>query len=126
MAPRTVLIIDDDSDIREIVQLALEMQPGWQVVGEGAGENAVARAVDVRPDGILLDVNLEGMDGPATLAALRSDDRTRAIPVVFLTANTREAEVDHLRGLGADGVLAKPFDPLALGEQVARAMRWSK
>lgn len=126
MAPRTVLIIDDDSDIREIVQLALEMQPGWQVVGEGAGENAVARAVDVRPDGILLDVNLEGMDGPATLAALRSDDRTRAIPVVFLTANTREAEVDHLRGLGADGVLAKPFDPLALGEQVARVMRWSK
>ena len=124
MTPRTVLIVDDDPDIREIVQLALEMQPGWQVVGEAAGENAVARAVDVRPDVILLDVNLEGMDGPATLATLRGDERTRTIPVVFLTANTRETEVDRLRRLGADGVLAKPFDPLALGAQVARAMRW--
>ena len=124
MADRTVLIVDDDSDVREIVQFALEMQPGWKVVGEPAGENAVARAAGVRPDLILLDVNLEGMDGPATLRALRDDDRTRAIPVLFLTATSRAAEIDHLRSLGANGVLAKPFDPLTLGAQVAREMRW--
>ena len=123
---RTVLIVDDDADIREIVQFALEMQPGWSVVGEAEGENAVVRAADARPDVILLDVNLAGMDGPATLAALRADPRTASIPVLFLTANTRDADVERLRALGADGVLAKPFDPLSLGSQVAREMRWTE
>ena len=124
MTERTVLIVDDDSDIREIVQLALELQPGWKVIGESAGENAVARATEVRPALILLDVNLDGMDGPATLKALRADERTAAIPILFLTANTRPADVQRLRALGANGVLAKPFDPLALGAQVAREMGW--
>jgi CheY-like chemotaxis protein len=94
------------------------------VVGEPAGENAVERAVAVRPDVILLDVNLDGMDGPATLGALRADDRTAAIPVLFLTANSRPADVARLQALGASGVLAKPFDPLALVSQVSRALRW--
>lgn len=126
MTQRTVLIVDDDDDIREIVQLALEMQPGWKVVGEPAGERAVARAVEVRPDVILLDVNLIGLDGPATLGTLRADARTASIPVVFLTAHTRPAEVDHLRSLGASGVLAKPFDPMTLGARVAREMGWTE
>ena len=126
MNEHTVLIVDDDADIREIVQFALELQPGWRVVGEPDGENAVARAVESRPDVILLDVNLAGMDGPATLAALRGDARTSAIPVLFLTANTRDADIERLRALGANGVLAKPFDPLALGSQVAREMRWTE
>ena len=125
MPERTVLIVDDDADIREIVQMALEMEPGWSVVGEPAGENAVARAVETTPDVILLDVNLEGMDGPATLATLRADARTAAIPVLFLTGSTRDAEVERLRALGANGVLAKPFDPLTLGRSVARAMGWA-
>ena len=124
MTERTVLIVDDDADIREIVQMALEFQPGWSVVGESKGENAVARAVDLAPDVILLDVNLDGMDGPATLAALRADPRTSTIPVLFLTGATRPAEVERLRGLGADGILAKPFDPLTLRADVAREMRW--
>ena len=124
MTERTVLVVDDDADIREIVQFALELEPGWKVVGEAAGENAVARAVDTAPDVILLDVNLEGMDGPATLATLQSDERTARIPVLFLTANTRPADVDRLRGLGAQGVLAKPFDPLTLGAQLTRELRW--
>lgn len=126
MPPRTVLIVDDDADIREIVQFALELDPDWKVVGEAEGERAVDRAVETRPDVILLDVNLAGMDGPATLAALRADSRTAGIPVLFLTANTRPADVERLRDLGATGVLAKPFDPLSLGIQVRREMRWTE
>ena len=124
MTARTILIVDDDADIREIVQFALELQPDWKVIGESEGEHAIDRAVEVRPDAILLDVNLGGMDGPATLAALRADDRTARIPVLFLTANPQPADVDRLRALGAHGVLAKPFDPLSLGSQIAREMRW--
>lgn len=122
---RTVLIIDDDDDIREIVQFALELEAGWTVLSEAAGNRAVERAATERPDVILLDVNLVGMDGPTVLAALRADDRTGDIPVIFLTANTRSSDTDRLRALGAIAVLAKPFDPLTLGSQVAAAMDWS-
>lgn len=124
MTSRTVLIVDDDADIRELVQFALELEAGWKVIGEARGEAAVTRAAEVQPDVVLLDVNLEGMDGPATLAALAADARTSSIPVVFLTGTSRPADVDRLRGLGARGVLAKPFDPLSLGAAVAREAGW--
>lgn len=126
MPLRTVLIVDDDADIREIVGFALELDPDWKVVGEAEGERAVGRAVETQPDVILLDVHLAGMDGPATLSALRADERTVEIPVLFLTANTRQADVERLLALGASGVLAKPFDPLSLGAQITRAMRWAE
>jgi CheY-like chemotaxis protein len=124
MTERTVLIVDDDADIREIVQFSLELQPGWKVIGEASGENAVGRAAEIGPDVILLDVNLEGMDGPATLAALRADARTSGIPVLFLTGTTRQPDVDRLRSLGASGILSKPIDPLSLGSQISRELRW--
>ena len=93
-------------------------------MGEGNGDNAVARAVEVGPDVILLDVNLGQQDGATVLAALRADARTTGIPVLFLTANVRAADVARLRALGA-GVLAKPFDPLTLGAKIAAEMGWA-
>ena len=125
MTPRTLLLIDDDEDIREIVAMSLELGPGWQVIGEAKGANAVARAAEIAPDAILLDVNLADADGPAVLAQLRADPRTKAIPVVFLTAKVRPADVEHLRALGA-GVLPKPFDPMTLHEQIARELGWEQ
>jgi CheY-like chemotaxis protein len=125
MPSRTVLIVDDDADIREIVQFALELEPGWKVIGEARGEAAVDRAVEARPDVILLDVNLEGMDGPATLAALSGDSRTSGIPVLFLTGFSRPADIEPLRSLGARGVLGKPIDVLNLGASIAQEMGWS-
>lgn len=124
MTTRTILVIDDDDDIRDIVAMSLELASGWQVLGEARGADAVSRAAEVNPDAILLDVNLGDVDGPTVLAALRADSRTREIPVVFLTAKVRPAEVGQLRALGA-GVLAKPFDPLTLHEQVGRELGWT-
>lgn len=123
MNARTVLVIDDDEDIRSIVELSLELELGWRVIGEANGDNAVSRALECAPDVVLLDVNLGGQDGPAVLATLRADSRTRAIPVLFLTAKVRAADVERLRALGA-GVLAKPFDPLTLGSNIAAALGW--
>ena len=122
---RTLLLVDDDDDIREVAQLSLELGAGWNVIAARSGEEAVSLALDRAPDAILLDVMMPVLDGPATLARLRADARTRDIPVVFLTAKVRPAERDRLAGLGAAGVLPKPFDPVSLPQQVRDVLHWS-
>ncbi len=123
---KTLLLIDDDDDIREIAQLSLEMRAGWTVLAASSGAEGIALATKEHPDAILLDVMMPSMDGPATLAQLRADDRTRGIPVVFLTAKARPAERDRLAGLDVSGVLAKPFDPMALADQLRATLGWTE
>jgi CheY-like chemotaxis protein len=122
---KTILLIDDDDDIREIAQLSLELGADWTVLVASSGREGVEIAQDKRPDAILLDVMMPVLDGPATLALLREDDRTRDIPVVFLTAKARPAERDRLAGLDVSGVLAKPFDPMTLPDQIRTAFGWT-
>jgi CheY-like chemotaxis protein len=122
---RTLLLIDDDDDIREIAQLSLELSAGWNVITAASGTDGIELAREKQPDAILLDVMMPVLDGPATLARLREDDRTKAIPVVFLTAKARPAERDRLAGLDVVGVLAKPFDPMTLADQLETALGWT-
>ena len=122
---RTILVIDDDDDIREIAQLTLEMGGPWAVLTAASGTDGMHIATTSPPDAILLDVMMPGLDGPATLALLRGDHRTSGIPVIFLTAKARPAERDRLMSLGVAGVLAKPFDPLELPAQIAALLGWS-
>ena len=70
------------------------------------------------PDLVVLDVMMPGMDGPAILARMRADPELQHIPVIFMTAKANPQEVARFRGLSAIGVIAKPFDPMALGSQV--------
>jgi len=121
---KTLLVIDDDDDIREIAQLTLELGTPWAVVTASSGADGVRTAEASSLDAILLDVMMPGMDGPSTLKLLRRSERTRDIPVVFLTAKTRPAERARLSALGVAGVLAKPFDPVALPEQIATLLGW--
>ena len=79
-----------------------------------------------RPDAILLDVMLPGLDGPSTLERLRALDGCSAIPVIFLTAKAQQAEVRRLKDLGPAGVLTKPFDPMTLPDQVNEILRESR
>jgi len=113
-----VLIIDDENDIRRIARLGLERVGKMQVVDAASGADGLEKARSEKPDVVLLDVMMPGQDGPATLASLRADPATSAIPVVFLTAKALADEVDRLRALGAVGVLTKPFDAMTLAEQV--------
>lgn len=122
---RTLLLIDDDDDIREIAQLSLELGAGWNVLTAASGAEGLAIAREKHPDAILLDVMMPVLDGPATLAKLREDATTRSIPVVFLTAKARPAERDRLAGLDVAGVLAKPFDPMTLADQLQTALGWN-
>jgi CheY-like chemotaxis protein len=109
-----VLVIDDEDDIRHVARLALGRVGGMEVADTGRSEEAVDVALREKPDVILLDVMMPRRDGPATLAALRADERTAAIPVVFLTAKVMPSEIQRLQSLGVAGVLTKPFDPMTL------------
>jgi CheY-like chemotaxis protein len=122
---RTILLIDDDDDIREIAQLSLELGADWKVLTASSGAEGVLLAHEQRPDAILLDVMMPGMDGPATLITLRADEYTRAIPVVFLTAKAGATEHDRMTELAVAGILSKPFDPITLADQIRTMLGWS-
>ena len=113
-----ILIVDDEADIRSIARLALTTVGKMEVVDVAHGEDARAKAEKELPDAILLDVKMPGMDGVATLRALKASPPTAAIPVIFLTAHTQSAEIRRLLDVGASGVLTKPFDPMRLAEQI--------
>lgn len=122
--PKRILIVDDEDDIREVAQMTLEMMAGWDVRTASSGAQGLSMAAADPPDAILLDVMMPEMDGPATLARLRAEPATAGVPVVFLTAKAQAAEQRRLAELGAAGVLAKPFDPSLLADQVSRALGW--
>ena|ERR1700730_3679456 len=112
------LIVDDDSDIREVARLSLELVGGWIVSEAAGGSEAIEQARSLSPDVILLDVMMPGIDGVATLRVLSHDPRTTHIPVIFLTAKAQNGELRRLEKLGACGLIAKPFDPLSLARDV--------
>jgi len=113
-----VLIVDDEPDIRRIAKLGLSRVGGMEVVEAANGAEALVRAKEEKPDAVLLDVMMPGLDGPSTLARLRGDPATSGIPVVFLTAKAIAAELERLKLLGAAGVLTKPFDPMTLAREL--------
>ena len=115
---RTALYVDDEPDIREIVQLALGLVDGLEVHVCESGERALQQLPDITPDLVLLDVMMPGTDGPTTLQRMRADPRFANIPVVFVTAKAMPAEVARFRELGAAAVIAKPFDPMQFGQQI--------
>lgn len=127
MTARRVLVVDDEDSIREIAQLSMEMVGGHRVAGASSGAEALDRAVTDPPDAILLDVMMPGLDGPATVARLQADPRTRDIAVVLLTAKVRPSDLARIDVLpGVAGVIAKPFDPMTLPTQVADLLGWDR
>lgn len=123
MSAIRILYVDDEPDIREIVDISLGLNPDFEVHACASGAEAIAAATEWSPCLILLDVMMPGMDGPTTLAQLRKNPRTSAIPVFFMTARAQTREVEHLIALGAQGVISKPFDPMTLALQVRRHLQ---
>ncbi|HEX3096924.1 MAG TPA: response regulator [Usitatibacter sp.] len=118
--PRRILLVDDEAEIRIIARMALEMVGGFEVRDFGSAEEALAAAAEVRPDLLLLDVMMPGMDGLQALARLRRIPATVGTPAIFMTAKVQPAEVAAYEALGAIGVIAKPFSPMALPDEVRR------
>jgi len=114
---KRILHVEDEADIRAIAKLALEAFGGFEVESCESGRDALAKAPVFRPDLVLLDVMMPGMDGPMTLEALRKLSGLAAVPAVFMTAKAQPHEVEKLRALAID-VVIKPFDPEALCSQI--------
>jgi CheY-like chemotaxis protein len=123
--PKRILVIDDEDDIREIAQIGLEMVGHWQVYAANSGHDGLTKAKAEQPDVILLDVMMPDMDGPATFHKLQADPETLHIPVILLTAKVQSTDRRQFTDLGVKGVIAKPFDPLTLAEEVARLLGWN-
>jgi two-component system OmpR family response regulator len=115
---KTILYVDDEPDIREVVQMSLSLVEGLDVQTCESGERALQLLPQLQPDLLLLDVMMPGMDGPSTLMKLRTVAGFEKLPVVFMTAKAMPQEVARFRELGAASVIAKPFDPIRLGNQV--------
>jgi len=110
--------VDDEPDIREVVDVSLGLDPEFKTRACASGADALAVAAQWSPAIILLDVMMPLMDGPTTLAKLRQNPRTAGIPILFLTARTQAEEIAQYISLGAQGVLSKPFDPMTLAASV--------
>ncbi|MGC9502250.1 response regulator [Baaleninema sp.] len=121
---RRILIVDDEQDIREVTQIVLELEGGWEVVTASSGSEGIAAAERDRPDAILLDVMMPDMDGLETLKQLRQNPDTQSIPVLFLTAKGQGKTLPEWEALGIAAAIAKPFDPLKLVPQICGILNW--
>lgn len=124
LIPKLVLIVDDDDDIRDVVQVSLEEFAGWRTVTATTGVEGLRIAQTQKLDAILLDISMPDMDGFQLCEALQVEPETQRIPVIVLTAKVLPSDRDRLKALAVDGVLTKPFDPLTLWHEVAEILGW--
>jgi CheY-like chemotaxis protein len=115
---RRILLVEDEEDIREVAQMALEAVGGFTVETAGSGAEALEKATALPPDLVLMDCRMPVMDGPTAFRAMR--ERRLDVPVIFMTASVQDHEVAAYTAMGAMGVIAKPFDPLTLSETAKR------
>jgi two-component system phosphate regulon response regulator PhoB len=122
MAKSTILVVDDEEDIRELVELNLRRE-GYQVLMCETGEQALERVSSNAPDAIILDLMLPGIDGLEVCRRLKADAKTKSIAVVMLTAKGEEADIVAGLELGADDYVTKPFSGKVLVARVRRLLR---
>src|SRR5262245_9408836 len=126
MSSLRVLHVDDEPDIRAVVEMSLGLDPELAIRSCSSGADALSTSADWPPDLILLDVMMPVMDGPTTLKHLREQPKTNQTPVVFMTARAQPREIEAFVSLGAVGVIPKPFDPMTLASSVRNFVRPSK
>ena len=114
----SILLVDDDENIRTVAMLSLEDDYAVEVATSGMA--ALEMAAKKKPDLILLDVMMPGLDGKATFEKLQQKSDLAQIPVVFMTAKVQTHEIDFYLKLGAAGVITKPFDPMTLAMDIQK------
>jgi two-component system alkaline phosphatase synthesis response regulator PhoP len=122
MAKETILVVEDEEDIRELLKYNLEKE-GYQVFAAATGEEGLRAVRDRRPDLILLDLMLPGLDGLEVCRRIRGEAQTQPLPIIMLTAKGEEADIVTGLELGADDYIVKPFSPRVLLARLRAALR---
>jgi two-component system cell cycle response regulator DivK len=118
----TVLVIEDSAVNMKLVTMLLRKE-GYEVLQARTAEEGLSLARAKVPDLVLMDVNLPGVDGLQATRILKSDDRTRAVPVIAVTALAMEGDEEKIRAAGCDGYVAKPIRYKQFLQEVANVLR---
>lgn len=121
---KRILIVDDEEDIREVVQASLEAFAGWLTIAAASGSEGLQIAQTELPDVILLDISMPDMDGFQLCKELQADPQTREIPVIILTAKALATDQKYLTELEVAGIITKPFAALTIWRQIAEILGW--
>jgi two-component system OmpR family response regulator len=118
-----ICYVEDDEDIQRIVRMSLERVGKMTVEVVSDPMVAIERMIAFKPELVMLDWMMPGMDGPTLFRKMRDTPETKDLPVVFITAKASQREQDELRGIGAAGTILKPFSPKDLPEQLRAIWR---
>jgi CheY-like chemotaxis protein len=121
---KTILLIDDEQYICQVVQTCIELFSDWQPLTVPCCEEGLAAVANVRPDVILLDMLMPNMDGFAFLKTLQANPEFADIPVILLTSRVDLTESQKITQLGVKGAIAKPFHPVQIVSQITRILGW--
>ena len=119
-----ICYVEDDEDIQRIVRMSLEKVGKMQVEVVSDPNQAIAVMARFKPDLVMLDWMMPGLDGPTLFRRMKQDPQTAALPVVFITAKATQRDMDELVALGAAGTISKPFSPKDLPDQLRSI--WTK
>jgi two-component system phosphate regulon response regulator PhoB len=122
VAKADIVIIEDEGDIREMLSLVMSKE-GWNLIMAKTGEEGLAWVKQAKPDCIILDIMLPGMDGFKVLKKIKGDDELKGVPVIMTTARGEEADIVAGLELGADDYVVKPYSPRVLTARVRAALR---
>ena len=124
MTTKSILLIDDEPNIAEVIAVCLESFKGWKVQIANSGKVGLSIVETLKPDAILLDVMMPIMDGMTVYQNLKKNPVTQNIPVIFLTAKVQVSDREKFAQLGVVGTIAKPFEPLKISDQIAQLLNW--
>ncbi len=124
MSGKLILLIDREVSVREVLQVCLSHIGGWDVLSVSSLQEGLEILLTNKPDAIVLDDPLLGMDNLSSVQEFRNHPLTASIPIVLVTARARWFSSCQLKQLGIVGAIAKPFDPMTLPEQLAKLLSW--
>jgi CheY-like chemotaxis protein len=122
---KRILIVDDEEDIRDVVQASLEEFGGWLTIAASSGMEGLQIAQTTDLDAILLDISMPDMDGFQIYEALQENPKTQGIAVIVLTAKVLPSDRQRFTEMAIAGIITKPFNPVTIWRQVAEILGWS-
>lgn len=117
---KKILYAEDEPDVQTVVELTVQALSDYEIKICDNGRILLDNVEEYSPDLILLDVMMPEMDGPTTLKALQSNEKTKKIPVIFMTAKAQSHEIENFQQEGILGVITKPFDPMLLCSEIGK------